>query len=67
MSLGGLLHCLQYVLVDPERDGTEQGQQRHIGKYTDQREQRHGNQDGQASTEHDAGFLYIAPVDQGFH
>lgn len=67
VALGRLLHCLQHIFVDPERNRTEQDQQRDVREDADEREQRHGDQDREAGAEHDARLLDIAPVDQRFH
>lgn len=67
MAFGCLLNGAHDGLVDSERNGSAESQQRQVGEDADQREQRQGQQDGEADAEHDSGLLDIAPVDQGLN
>lgn len=67
MSLRCLLDGLQNILVDAERHGTDQCDQRSVCKHGDHGENGEGQQEDEHSAENDAGLLDITPVDQGLH
>lgn len=67
MTLRSLLNCWHDGLVDFERDGSDESQERNICKDADEGEHGHGKKDGESDTEHNSWLLDIAPVDQWLH
>lgn len=64
MSFAGLLHGLQDVLVDAEREGAQQRQEEGVGDDRDDREPRERKQDHQAGAEDGSSAHRVTPVQQ---
>lgn len=67
MTLVGLLHGLQHVLVDAEGDGGDEGQQRAVRQHRHHRAARERHQQHQAGTQSGTRPRRTPPVDQGLH
>lgn len=63
MSIASLLYGLQNVLVDTERDGAGQREQRQVCGYTDQGEVRQRQEYDQGTTEHGTRLTWVTPID----